>query len=104
MGPAAILVDLVLERVGIGRFELGKLPPVQHLARDRRALGLQLLQYGDVGRIGAGLALPAALVTHVVEQDRAQRSEERRVGKESVSTCRSRWSTYHSKKKSKHHK
>src|SRR3546814_12639112 len=26
------------------------------------------------------------------------RSEERRVGQECVSTCRSRWSTYHSKK------
>src|SRR3546814_15919076 len=30
----------------------------------------------------------------------AARSEERRVGKECVSTCRSRWSPYHSKKKS----
>src|SRR3546814_17531388 len=29
----------------------------------------------------------------------AVRSEERRVGKESVSTCRSRWSPYHLKKK-----
>src|SRR3546814_19539049 len=29
----------------------------------------------------------------------AERSEERRVGKECVSTCRTRWSTYHSKKK-----
>src|SRR3546814_11072336 len=28
----------------------------------------------------------------------ASRSEERRVGKECVSTCRSRWSPYHSKK------
>src|SRR3546814_17495428 len=28
----------------------------------------------------------------------ALRSEERRVGKECVSTCRSRWSPYHSKK------
>src|SRR3546814_17372504 len=27
------------------------------------------------------------------------RSEERRVGKECVSTCRSRWSAYHSKQK-----
>src|SRR3546814_12961394 len=27
------------------------------------------------------------------------RSEERRVGKEGVSTCRTRWSTYHEKKK-----
>src|SRR3546814_15202870 len=31
----------------------------------------------------------------------AQRSEERRVGKECVSTCRSRWSPYHYKKKEK---
>src|SRR3546814_11648172 len=30
--------------------------------------------------------------------DRYFRSEERRVGKECVSTCRSRWSPYHSKK------
>src|SRR3546814_19885072 len=29
---------------------------------------------------------------------RIDRSEERRVGKECVSTCRSRWSPYHSKK------
>src|SRR3546814_17674671 len=29
------------------------------------------------------------------------RSEERRVGKACVSTCRSRWSTYHQKKKQK---
>src|SRR3546814_1499431 len=32
--------------------------------------------------------------------DAAGRSEERRVGKECVRTCRSRWSPYHSKKKS----
>src|SRR3546814_11118718 len=30
------------------------------------------------------------------------RSEERRVGKECVSTCRSRWSQYQSKNKTKH--
>src|SRR3546814_17968827 len=30
---------------------------------------------------------------------RVHRSEERRVGKECVSTCRSRWSPYHEKKK-----
>src|SRR3546814_18959280 len=32
------------------------------------------------------------------------RSEERRVGNECVSTCRSRWSPYHSKKKKKDRK
>src|SRR3546814_7967841 len=30
-----------------------------------------------------------------LERARARRSEERRVGKECVSTCRSRWSPYH---------
>src|SRR3546814_18551265 len=38
---------------------------------------------------GAGGAIGAA------EAARAKRSEERRVGKECVSTCRSRWSPYH---------
>src|SRR3546814_17828947 len=32
-------------------------------------------------------------------RSKRRRSEERRVGKECVSTCRSRWSRYHSKKK-----
>src|SRR3546814_1410384 len=31
----------------------------------------------------------------VVNNERLSRSEERRVGKECVSTCRSRWSPYH---------
>src|SRR3546814_12008933 len=33
-----------------------------------------------------------------VPEVRIRRSEERRVGNECVSTCRSRWSPYHSKK------
>src|SRR3546814_5691624 len=32
---------------------------------------------------------------HYREVDEGERSEERRVGKECVSTCRSRWSPYH---------
>src|SRR3546814_16999179 len=35
------------------------------------------------------------------DQEDDRRSEERRVGKECVSTCRSRWSPYHEKKKKK---
>src|SRR3546814_20824349 len=42
-----------------------------------------------------GSALSLTLLTE------ATRSEERRVGKECVSTCRSRWSPYHYKKNSK---
>src|SRR3546814_14281150 len=51
-------------------------------------------------------ACAAALAVHRVIQERnlldnmrRQRSEERRVGKECVSTCRSRWSPYHYKTK-----
>src|SRR3546814_17699445 len=41
---------------------------------------------------------------HITRQNvAAKRSEERRVGKECVSTCRSRWSPYHSKKKNLTH-
>src|SRR3546814_17175977 len=36
--------------------------------------------------------------------EEGSRSEERRVGKECVSTCRSRWSPYHSKKNNKKRK
>src|SRR3546814_2711542 len=41
---------------------------------------------------GRDLAQPRLAIERVVAQPR---SEERRVGKECVSTCRSRWSPYH---------
>src|SRR3546814_14258708 len=45
---------------------------------------------------------PLGVVRQRVDRpDRHERSEERRVGKECVSTCRSRWSPSHSKKKNK---
>src|SRR3546814_13006432 len=37
----------------------------------------------------------AELIDRIMVQADALRSEERRVGKECVSTCRSRWSPYH---------
>src|SRR3546814_1679835 len=46
------------------------------------------------GHGGGGGRGPARLGDHGA-QDRPRRSEERRVGKECVSTCRSRWSPYH---------
>src|SRR3546814_16151324 len=68
--------------------------PVDQLARRR-------LLAGDIGReqgaviaveiiLGGSVGTDAAVA---VEVD--GRSEERRVGKECVSTCRSRWSPYH---------
>src|SRR3546814_15751092 len=46
-------------------------------------------------------AIGFIFAVHVPIAGLALRSEERRVGQECVSTCRSRWSPYHSKKKSK---
>ena len=39
--------------------------------------------------------LDGIFVPFFIEEYRFRRSEERRVGKECVSTCRSRWSPYH---------
>src|SRR3546814_18502082 len=55
------------------------------------------------------LSLPAMSGLELVRQvqDRwpeIRRSEERRVGKECVSTCRSRWAPYHYKKKNRNTK
>src|SRR3546814_1245528 len=58
-------------------------------------------QYPGLERQRAGdadtLALAARELVGIAVECR--RSEERRVGKECVSTCRSRWSPYHEKKK-----
>src|SRR3546814_3548948 len=59
----------------------------------------RLLLRGGVRGIGTGeyakeLLLQRLERAHVL-QGKMDRSEERRVGKECVSTCRSRWSLYH---------
>src|SRR3546814_16514451 len=64
-------------------------------------LGAQLAQ---PGRHVVGAVVDGAVEAEVVHQPGALlvgagRSEARRVGKECVSTCRSRWSPYHQKKK-----
>src|SRR3546814_19742427 len=85
-----------------------------HLAADRRddARGLVAGNGGEGMRIGAvdemqvrmaepaGGGADADLVRAAIGDDdvldgQRLRSEERRVGKECVSTCRSRWSPYH---------
>src|SRR3546814_1081451 len=48
---------------------------------------------GDVAHVGQVITAETQPAGHQVESD--HRSEERRVGKECVSTCRSRWSPYH---------
>src|SRR3546814_16601485 len=59
----------------------------------------------NVGECSANQPFPvrpsAALRPFLAGQALGHRSEERRVGKECVRTCRSRWSPYHSKKTTK---
>src|SRR3546814_10847934 len=50
---------------------------------------------GRTRRDGAELAWSAQFAGHAKAYLAYSRSEERRVGKECVSTCRSRWSPYH---------
>src|SRR3546814_20657312 len=68
-----------------------------------RLFNLYFIEGQDIGDhqvladAAAAEGMDGALVKSLLDEDR---SEERRVGKECVSTCRSRWSPYHKKKKS----
>src|SRR3546814_16925943 len=60
-----------------------------------------LVQYRMLATIGKARADACKVHRRSDECFAHARSEERRVGKECVSTCRSRWSPYHSKKNKK---
>src|SRR3546814_5222153 len=49
----------------------------------------------ETARFGNGVTLGRDYDPQTLRVTRIRRSEERRVGKECVSTCRSRWSPYH---------
>src|SRR3546814_16968339 len=51
--------------------------------------------FGDDSTPGVDLIMPDTAYIEKHTENLLGRSEERRVGKECVSTCRSRWSPYH---------
>src|SRR3546814_9878285 len=61
----------------------------------RAGHGARVCMAGAPAAAGPGQLDLVAGFEHVGELDGVGRSEERRVGKECVSTCRSRWSPYH---------
>src|SRR3546814_10100877 len=62
------------------------------LDKDGKFLGLRV---STTANLGAYLSTFATSVPTYLYATLLARSEERRVGKECVSTCRSRWSPYH---------
>src|SRR3546814_18028884 len=64
----------------------------------RRVSHIRLKWLSEQGQVSVHERVVGA-VGHKDARRTEFRSEERRVGKECVSTCRSRWSPYHSKKK-----
>src|SRR3546814_18845105 len=75
-----------------------KLDNYQNFAKAYRVADYQSLM-GDMKPNAARLKTATELRRSQADGAFGKRSEERRVGKACVSTCRSRWSPYHSKKK-----
>src|SRR3546814_13653922 len=87
--------DLAGGAAGMGEREVDGDAAALGAADERRLVDVEPVQHRQqVVDVGEGLSLSARLAeaAAVVGDDR---SEERRVGKECVSTCRSRWSPYH---------
>src|SRR3546814_18808673 len=83
----------------VEKFEADGRPSREDYTRVR-VQARQVFVFAHASRVGLsddGLQLAQSAFAFLEEH--AWRSEERRVGKECVSTCRSRWSPYHSKKK-----
>src|SRR3546814_10176969 len=70
----------------------GDIPGGPHVMEITRLCLPQRL--GRDGRRAVRNRLISAMVDHALQSGVSVRSEERRVGKECVSTCRSRWSPY----------
>src|SRR3546814_15727372 len=81
-----------------GRRILAERPYLPALLDDHDAL--RRLPVGSVGRVYVDFMEREGLTAQGLVDESLKRSEERRVGKECVSTCRSRWSPYHEKKNS----
>src|SRR3546814_17375482 len=85
--------DLVGAAVGAALEEVGLAGQADKLADE--------LAHGDQRLLDFAIALAAQPRLLLLDEPTAGRSEERRVGKECVSTCRSRWSPDHSKQNRK---
>src|SRR3546814_12238001 len=78
--------------------------PFRNRSRKLHRTGADVRSYsGRQGAPGEQHCPNAQYGAYAETLDRRRRSEERRVGKECVSTCRSRWSPSHSTKNHRYH-
>src|SRR3546814_13688868 len=89
-GGGEVFVHAGLEFDVIGFEEFAGFPELLVEQAERRAT----VTGDEAGGVQAGGEIALSL-QHRQAHQRLGRSEERRVGKECVSTCRSRWSPYH---------
>src|SRR3546814_9825104 len=88
--------------MGFGQHaDTGQAGDLSHRCRIERYLAQRRGKgcHGRQGKATETMAMPRAQQHDAAVLSGMARSEERRVGKECVSTCRSRWSPYHLKKK-----
>src|SRR3546814_16840778 len=87
----------------VRRYTREKLVPLEARVAEDDAIPEEILRdFREMGLFGlttpeehGGLGLSSSAEIEVIMELTWSRSEERRVGKECVSTCRSRWSQYH---------
>src|SRR3546814_20501679 len=103
-GPFAFAKEGHAIPLTVGEFPLAAVTgPIIFVGEDKLPIAVMGLNGGANMFVGEnGLFEPGVYIPAYVRRYPfvfANRSEERRVGKECVSTCQSRWSPYHLKKK-----
>src|SRR3546814_11768142 len=105
----AIVGDVLHSRVArsdihglrtLGTREIRVVAPPTLIPAGIREMGVKVFHDLDEGLAGVDVVMLLRLQKERMLGAFLPRSAERRVGQECVSTCRSRWSTYHKKKNS----
>src|SRR3546814_12911538 len=96
LGAVVLLYDGMIKEVGKAKAAIleGRIEDRFNATQKACKILLGLQSHLDFEK-GGDISLMLDQFYHTIFRDLQQRSEERRVGKECVSTCRSRWSTTH---------
>ena len=70
--PAGLRMDELRQEIGVGRFQLRQLAPVEDAGAELVAFGGEVLEHARAGRPGAGARLGAAGEAELAEQDVAE--------------------------------